>query len=146
MLEWIRQILLLMLTWANPLPVEAVTMQPLPIVSIERPIRGPVQAAGDLVLKLPTKTAVVLKVRRGIASNMGPKYPSWYLALPEGAGRLVKVCGRVTCVTRRSTDAGPDKAMQRKGRVVDLSVRDFEKITGWGWRRGLAPVTVTYLK
>jgi hypothetical protein len=87
----------------------------------------------------------------GTASHVPASWGDSYLALPEHKwgqrGLLVTVCG-VDCVTRRSTDAGPDLAMQRQGRVVDLSWADFVKVCGVAEGEpdpGLCDVTVEYL-
>jgi hypothetical protein len=64
----------------------------------------------------------------GIASFVGPRYGSRYLALPGGPGISVRICSLKACVLRVSTDAGPDKAMQRAGRIADLSWRDFKTL------------------
>jgi len=61
---------------------------------------------------------------------MGSTQGSGYLALPEGPGKEVAIIGPRDCIERTSTDAGPDKAMQRQGRVADLYVGDFEQICG----------------
>jgi hypothetical protein len=80
---------------------------------------------------------------QGIASFMPPRYGPRYLALPGGAGQRVRICGPAACVVRTSTDAGPDKAMQRAGRVADLSHADFAKVCGCDpWIVGLVRVTV----
>lgn len=81
----------------------------------------------------------------GIASTYGPACRVRCLALPEGPGHRVRICGPAECVTRTSNDAGPSLAMQRQGRVVDLSLRDFERVSGRSWRTGLVRVTVEYL-
>lgn len=81
----------------------------------------------------------------GIASFVGPSYGPEYLALPEGPGVTVRICGPAACVTRTSTDAGPDLAMQRARRVADLSFADFAEVCGCDpWLVGLTPVTVDY--
>lgn len=80
----------------------------------------------------------------GTASFMAPKYGPDYLALPDGPGHRVTICGPAACITRTSTDAGPDKAMQRAGRVADLSFRDFGIVCGCDpWTVGLVRVTVS---
>lgn len=76
---------------------------------------------------------------------MGSGFGRSYLALPEGRGHRVRICGEGDCVTMTSTDAGPDKAMQRAGRVCDLNDYVWAKVTGLPLSRGLAHVTVTYL-
>ena len=78
----------------------------------------------------------------GTASTYGPGYDGW-LALPSGPGHRVRVCGAGGCIVRVSNDAGPDLAMQRLGRIVDLNVADFEAVCGCSWHRGLVKVTVT---
>lgn len=80
----------------------------------------------------------------GIASTYGPGFDG-YLALPEGPGIRVRICGPAACAIRTSNDAGPNLAMQRKGRVVDLDVPTFELVAGTSWRAGLVRVTVEYL-
>ncbi len=88
---------------------------------------------------------LLLAVVTGAASFVGPSYGPTYLALPEGPGHTVTICGPADCVTRTSTDAGPDLAMQRAGRVADLSFADFHRVCGCDpWQRGLINVTVTY--
>jgi hypothetical protein len=79
----------------------------------------------------------------GIASHMGHTEPLGYLALPVGRSRRATICGPLACVTRVSTDAGPSKAMQRQGRVADLSIYDFATICG-DPGMGLCHVRVTY--
>jgi hypothetical protein len=83
-------------------------------------------------------------VKSGSASTYGPGYAG-YLALPEGPGHRVTICGPGGCITRTSNDAGPNKAMQRQGRIADLNVADFEAVCGCPWTRGLVHVTVEYL-
>lgn len=79
---------------------------------------------------------------RGVASWMPERYGARYLALPEGAGHRVTVCGAAACVTMTSNDAGPSLAMQRKGRIVDLGVKAWEYVTGLPRSRGIAWVAV----
>jgi len=83
--------------------------------------------------------------RTGTASFVGPSYGSRYLALPGGPGIRVTICGPAACVTRVSTDAGPDLAMQRAGRIADLSYADFATVCGCRPNVvGLVQVTVDY--
>lgn len=99
------------------------------------------------VAQRPTPSgASVPAPRRGIASYMAPSYDRRYLALPGGPGIRVRVCGAAGCVVRVSTDAGPDLAMQRAGRIVDLSWWDWQTVSGLSPARGLAPVTVEVLR
>ena len=80
----------------------------------------------------------------GLASFVEPAYGPRYLALPDGHGVTVRICGPAGCVVRTSTDAGPDRAMQRARRVADLSFVDFRHLCGCDpWSVGLLRVTVT---
>lgn len=79
----------------------------------------------------------------GVASHMGTSAHFGYLALPAGPGQRVAIRGPIGCVERVSTDAGPDLAMQRRGRIADLYVGDFEKVCGPRWL-GVCKVSVTY--
>jgi len=72
------------------------------------------------------------KTKYGKATTYGPGYRG-YLALPEGGGILVEVCGPAGCILRRSNDAGPSLSGQRAGRIIDLDVNDFEAICGCQW-------------
>ncbi len=78
----------------------------------------------------------------GIASWMPERFGPAYLALPEGPGIRVRICA-ATCLVMVSTDAGPDLASQRAGRVADIGVLAWERITGLPRGRGLAAVTLT---
>lgn len=94
----------------------------------------------------------VVRVVRGVASNMGPYDVCWggpcpadYLALPRpyGPGWRVRICGEDSgvCITRVSNDTGPELWT---GRVADLSVEEFALVCGCDWTRGLVSVTITY--
>ncbi len=91
-------------------------------------------------------TGPMTGVQRGTASTYGPAFGPGWLAVPQGPGIHVRVCGAARCIERTSTDAGPDLATQRAGRIVDLSVRDFELVCGCSWTRGLTSVTVTVVE
>ncbi|MCX7335503.1 MAG: hypothetical protein NTV85_28645 [Hyphomicrobiales bacterium] len=84
-------------------------------------------------------------ILRGVASTYGPGWDGW-LALPQGPGVRVRICGAGGCVVRTSTDAGPSLAMQRRGRVADLDVAAFELVCGVPWTRGLCRVALEYLR
>jgi hypothetical protein len=90
-----------------------------------------------------TAVLVAAVVVSGVASWMPEQYGDDYLALPGGAGQTVTICA-ARCKTMTSTDAGPDKAMQRKGRVADIGVKAWEYICGLPRSTGLCPVTVSY--
>ena len=76
---------------------------------------------------------------------MGSGFGRSYLALPSGKGHRVRICGSRACWTMTSTDAGPDKAMQRAGRIADLNDWVWAKVSGLPLSRGLCHVTVEYL-
>jgi hypothetical protein len=80
----------------------------------------------------------------GVASTYGPGWDGW-IAWPSGPGWRLRVCGPAGCVVVVTTDAGPDLAMQRAGRIVDLDVPSFELVAGVRWTIGLTRVTVTVL-
>jgi hypothetical protein len=82
--------------------------------------------------------------RTGTASTYGPGWDGW-IAWPDGPGWRLRVCGPGGCVVVVTTDAGPDRAMQRAGRIVDLDVETFERVAGASWTTGLTKVTVTVL-
>lgn len=88
--------------------------------------------------------AVLLAI--GIASWMPARFGPDYLALPAGPGYTVRICA-ARCLVMTSNDAGPDRAMQRAGRVADLAVEAWEYVCGLPRSRGLCEVsisTVTY--
>ena len=93
---------------------------------------------------LPGATSKPRRSVVGIASTYGPGWDGW-LAWPGGPGWKLRVCGPARCVVIVTTDAGPDLAMQRAGRVVDLDVATFERVAGAPWTIGLTKVTVTVL-
>ena len=84
----------------------------------------------------------------GIASFVPPSWGARYLALPGGRGITVRICGAAACIVRVSTDAGPDRAMQRApyDRVADLSWWDWQTVSGLSPASGLAPVSVEEMK
>lgn len=79
----------------------------------------------------------------GTASWVGESFGDDYLALPDGPGTTVTICAE-RCKTMTSTDAGPDRAMQRRGRVADIGVKAWEFICGKPRSAGLCRVTVAY--
>jgi len=90
-----------------------------------------------------TPTGQSVTGHSGRASFMAPAYGSRYLALPGGPGITVRICHGDRCIRRTSTDAGPDLAMQRAGRVADLSFADFRWLCDCDpWAVGLLEVSV----
>jgi len=117
------------------------------------------QSVGRPVVPIPSPHLIVVarephlhavqsgRIVRGIASRMGSGFGRSYLALPEGPGHRVRICGAGGCLTMTSTDAGPSKAMQREpyNRVADLNDWAWSKVCGIPLSRGLCSVEVTYL-
>ena len=116
-----------------------ITPSPAVAGSSPQPTSSPRTAKPSAVLMAPAAVADMHVA--GVASTYGPGWDGW-LALPEGPGVSVRICGAGGCVTRTSNDAGPDLAMQRAGRIVDLDVPTFEAVCGVPWTRGLCRVTV----
>lgn len=85
---------------------------------------------------------MILALVIGIASWMPTAFGPTYLALPAGPGVAVRICA-VRCVVMTSTDAGPSRAMQRRGRVADIGVVAWEYICNCSRSVGLVRVSVT---
>jgi hypothetical protein len=68
--------------------------------------------------------------RSGTWAYANASHGSRYLAIPEGPGFDVTVCGPLDCLERVSTDAGPALYLQRAGRIGDLSSVMFQEICG----------------
>jgi hypothetical protein len=113
---------------------------------------GALLLTGSLLVGLGSSASPALASNRfvvGTASTYGPGY-NGFLALPEGKGIRVRICSTASgikrCLIRVSNDAGPSKAMQRRGRVADLDVPTFDFLCKCSWRtKGLIHVTVEYL-
>lgn len=107
-----------------------------------RPSKRPARVAPQ-----PATCNVSCIVRSGLASTYGIGWSEWWVALPDSPGWRFNVCGAGGCRELVSHDAGPDRQMQREGRIVDLPVGAFVFVCGVSdWRRiGLCPVTVTLL-
>jgi hypothetical protein len=71
-----------------------------------------------------------LATRSGTWAYANASHGSRYLAIPEGPGFDVTVCGPLDCLERVSTDAGPALYLQRAGRIGDLSSVMFQEICG----------------
>ena len=71
-------------------------------------------------------------------------YDAGFTAMRLPKGTVVRICGAGGCRTMRSTDAGPDLAMQRAGRVADLSDAVWMAVCGLPLSAGLCRVTVRY--
>lgn len=91
----------------------------------------------------PPRTAgepIVAPSGEPVLANHNGRYGTWayasashgsrYLAIPEGRGWIVEVCGPLDCLERVSTDAGPELWLQRAGRIGDLSSVDFRVVCG----------------
>jgi len=88
-----------------------------------------------------TNTVYPHAISSGIASTYGPGFDG-YLALPQGPGIPVRICGNLGCVTKTSNDEGPVPSLHR---VADLDVPTFEAVCG-PWRMGLCAVTLEWPK
>ncbi len=115
----------------------------------ERPSGAPQPEGARLsrpgeVTDRPSAAGAPSRTIRGIASFVASRYGDRYLALPDGPGHSVRICGPATCVVRTSTDAGPALFLQRQGRIADLSRADFARLCGCTPEVvGLIHVTVT---
>lgn len=125
----------------------------IPAVRVDAPasVRGNVEpdlgllGAPHGVDSVPPRSQAAAPLVHGIASYVGPRYGSRYLALPGGPGLRVRVCSASKCLMRTSTDAGPALFLQRQGRVADLSRADFRTLCGCRPELvGLIHVTVAY--
>lgn len=89
----------------------------------------PVEAAAEASREDPTKVGRVGApgaIESGVVAYAAPSFGDRYLAVPEGPGVRVRICSSSSlCLDRISTDAGPDLAMQRAGRIADVSFVDF---------------------
>ncbi len=83
----------------------------------------------------PTLRPVVFS---GIASHYSAAYSEWWVAIPQGPGYRIRVCGAGGCRTLLSTDTGPTVP----GRIVDLPIHAWEAVCGVPWWYGLCPVSV----
>ena len=81
---------------------------------------------------------------QGSIAWAAPKYGPLYLALPEPRGTVARICGPADCVTRTSTDYGPDQRIY-PDRIADVSARDFPAICGVPLSFGRCPGSVTIL-
>ena len=77
----------------------------------------------------------------GTIAYADESYGALYLALPEPRGTLATICGPRDCITRTSTDYGPDQRVH-PDRIADVSSVDFEAICG-ELRFGTCPGSVT---
>lgn len=136
---------------STPGPTQRAASRPAPVTV--RPSPEPSSQKGgdahDAVRPGPDKTAADARtlgvglVLRGTLAHMGmaPVGPR-YAAIPWGPGIRVRICA-ARCVTVVSADTGPSLAMQRAGRVADVSVELFERICGRPASAGLCQGTVS---
>lgn len=110
------------------------------------PVASPTLGPLEVVVPVPVPASAPVEVRSGIASWVPASLGRSYLALPDGPGVRVRVCGAGGCWTATSNDAGPDRAMQREGRIVDLAVGRWESVCGVDRLVGLCQVTVEVLE
>jgi hypothetical protein len=101
------------------------------------------------IFPIPVKADPLFNInsfyRYGIASTYGPGF-DYYIALPEGSGIRVEICGYAGCIIRISNDCGPDTSMQKLGRIIDLNLSDFLAVGGKdAYIKGLINVRLRYL-
>ncbi len=89
-----------------------------------------------LAVMAASLTPQVHQGREGLVTHMGAGYPAEYLAVPLGPGVRVTICGPRTCLTLTSTDAGPNRASLRAGRIADVSIPLFRRLCGCSETRG----------
>ena len=78
----------------------------------------------------PSDIGTAIAGRSGTWAYAKASHGPRYLAIPEGPGYIVEVCGPLACFERVSTDAGPALYLQRAGRIGDLSSVDFIEACG----------------
>jgi hypothetical protein len=88
-----------------------------------------------------TAAGAPTRLTAGKLSYVSARYGPEYLALPEPRGTVATVCGPADCVTRRSTDYGPDQRVH-PDRIADLSAADFVRVCGVPLSAGLCDGTV----
>lgn len=115
-------------------PEVIVIADPLPVGPTPEP--GPT----EVVSPVPVDVSPPNPLISGIASWMPEKYGPTYLALPQGPGFFVRICG-ATCVELESMDTGPNQRIH-PDRVADLAVVLWEQVCGVPRAIGLCPVTV----
>lgn len=81
-----------------------------------------------LVEPAASRNPLVAPTLQGTWSYADPAYGPHYLAIPNGPGWRVTICGSAMCLDRVSTDAGPVLSLQREGRIGDLSAVMFETL------------------
>ncbi len=79
---------------------------------------------------------------QGTISYVSASYGPRYLALPLPRGTVARICGPAACLTRTSTDYGPDQRVH-PDRIADVSAADFETLSGVPLSFGLFPGSVT---
>ena len=113
--------------------------RPVSVAPVSRhPVGRQSASSGETPATGPTAPSVA-----GQASWMPERYGARYLALPAGPGHRVRICGAGGCAVMTSNDSGPDRAMQRAGRVADIGVLAWEAICGLPRSAGPCRVTVT---
>jgi hypothetical protein len=74
----------------------------------------------------------------GIASHYSAAYSEAWVAIPQGPGWRIRVCGPGSCRELVTTDKGPTIP----GRIVDLPYHAFEAICGVPASYGLCDVSL----
>lgn len=83
-----------------------------------------------LASSVPANAATAQPTNSGTWAYAKASYGPDYVAIPEGRGWQVTVCGPLDCIDVVSTDAGPALYLQRAGRIGDLAAVMFQEICG----------------
>lgn len=126
----------------SPSPIEL--LSPTAPLVTQGPTPAPTRRPDPTRPPTPVPKPRPLRVVHGTATTYGPGWDGW-IAWPAGPGWRLRICGAGGCALRTSNDAGPSKAGQRAGRVVDLDVATFELVCGKPWRAGVCTVRVEVL-
>jgi len=117
----------------------------LPRTSLSASPTPPAMTTAPRTELAPILTSAPLEglTRSGIIAWADESLGPAYLAVPVGPGHRIRICSVGGCLTLTSTDAGPNRAMLREGRVADLAVGLWERIAGVDRSRGLIQGTWT---
>ena len=112
-------------------------------------MRGTLIADGRYATNLRDQSDAAGRVRASVGrqgliawADLGPAY----LAIPLGPGHRVTICGPGGCLETVSTDAGPNRAMLKTGRIADLAPGLWEVVCGLPRSRGLCEGTWTVVE
>lgn len=125
---------------ADPAVAQSAEHRSQPEATGSDPVRG-ANVGAPTVSREPSDD-IGTAIMSGVLAHMGrAPVPADYAAIPWGRGIRVRICA-AHCVTVVSADTGPSLAMQRAGRIADLSVALFVRICGLPASRGVCVGTV----